>query len=280
MEHAFTIDLEDWYHGIPVGVSTKAEAQRRLHVGTDRLLALLDEGQVKATFFVLSPIANEHRSLVERIASAGHDIGSHGLSHDLIYDMTPERFREETRSSIRALEDCIGKKVRSYRAAYFSITRQSLWALDLLTAEGIRFDSSIFPVNNWRYGIGDYSRRPVVIETSHGPLLEFPLSTRRLWGRNVPTTGGAYFRIYPYAITAANIRSSEREGMPVVFYLHPWELDPEHPIVPFRAKAMVTHYFRLRSTLPRLRRLVRDFRFSTLEKVLTHAFPELGSSLL
>ncbi len=190
--------------------------------------------------------------------------------------MSPERFREETRSSVRDLEDCIGKPVRSYRAAYFSITRRSLWALDVLAAEGIRFDSSIFPVKNWRYGIPDYSRRPTVVETQHGPLLEFPLSTRRLFGRNIPTTGGAYFRIYPYAITRSNIRASEREGMPVVFYLHPWELDPKHPFVGFRKKAMVTHYANLRSTQPKLEKLLADFRFTTLGEVLDDAFPGLG----
>jgi polysaccharide deacetylase family protein (PEP-CTERM system associated) len=222
---------------------------------------------------VLSPIAQEHPTLVRRIAEAGHDIGSHGLSHDLIYEMTPERFREETRRSIRDLENFTGRKVVSYRAAYFSITRRSLWALDILVEEGIRYDSSIFPVRNWRYGIPDFSRRPTVVDTRAGPLLEFPISTVRRLGRNVPTTGGAYFRIYPYILTRANMRASEREGMPVVFYLHPWELDPRHPVVPFKRKAMITHYINLRSTKPKLARLCREFRFTTLPEVLADAFP-------
>ncbi len=276
MKHAFTIDLEDWYHGIPIAPERKASAERRLHVGTDRLLELLERNNAKATFFALSLIAHEHPDILRRISDAGHDIGSHGLSHDLIYEMSPERFRDETRSSVRDLEDCIGKPVQSYRAAYFSITKRSLWALDILAAEGIRFDSSIFPVKNWRYGIHDYSRRPTVIETQNGPLLEFPLSTRRVWGRNIPTTGGAYFRIYPYLLTRANIRASEREGMPVVFYLHPWELDPKHPFVSFRRKAMVTHYANLRATAPRLEKLLSDFEFTTLGEVLKNAFPGLG----
>jgi len=276
VKHAFTIDLEDWYHGIPIAAERKASAERRLHVGTEQLLELLARAGAKATFFALSLIAKEHPSLLRQIAAAGHDVGSHGLSHDLIYEMSPERFREETRSSVRDLEDCIGKPVRSYRAAYFSITRRSMWALDVLAGEGIRFDSSIFPVKNWRYGIPDYSRRPTVVETSNGPLLEFPLSTRRLLGRNIPTTGGAYFRIYPYAVTRFNMRASEREGMPVVFYLHPWELDPKHPFVSFRKKAMLTHYVNLRSTAPKLTRLLADFRFTTLGEVLDDAFPGLG----
>jgi polysaccharide deacetylase family protein (PEP-CTERM system associated) len=277
MNHAFTVDLEDWYHGIPIAVGEKSRAERRLHIGTDRLLELLDGAGARATFFCLGSIATEHPTLLRRISDAGHDIGSHGLSHDLIYEMTPDRFREETRSSVRDLEDCVGKPVRSYRAAYFSITRRSLWALDILAGEGLRFDSSIFPVKNWRYGIEDYSRRPVMVETANGPLLEFPLSTRRVLGRNIPTTGGAYFRIYPYAVTRANMRASEAERMPVVFYLHPWELDPDHPWVRFRYRAMATHYARLRTTIPKLTRLLRDFRFTTLQEVLTDEFPGLGS---
>jgi polysaccharide deacetylase family protein (PEP-CTERM system associated) len=276
VRHAFTVDLEDWYHGIPIAASRRAAAERRLHVGTDLLLDLLARHNHKATFFALSLIAQEHPDILRRIADAGHDIGSHGLSHDFIYDMAPERFRDETRRSIRDLEDCVGKKVESYRAAYFSITKRSLWALDILVEEGVRYDSSIFPVKNWRYGIPDYSRHPTVVETAAGPLYEFPISTRRLLGRNVPVTGGAYFRIYPYLLTRANMRAAEREGMPVVFYLHPWELDPGHPLVAFKGKAMVTHYANLRSTLPKLEKLCHEFSFTTLGEVLTDAFPRPG----
>jgi polysaccharide deacetylase family protein (PEP-CTERM system associated) len=277
VKHAFTVDLEDWYHGIPVAADTKKRAERRLHLGTDRLLAALERHRARATFFALSLIAHEHPQLLRRISEAGHDIGSHGLSHDLLYEMGPERFREETRSSVRDLEDCIGKPVRSYRAAYFSVTRRSLWALDILAGEGIRFDSSIFPIRNWRYGIEDYSRRPVMVSTANGPLLEFPISTRRLFGRNIPISGGAYFRIYPYSLTRHNMRALESEGMPTVFYLHPWELDPEHPFVRFKPKAMATHYVNLRSTQPKLERLLGDFQFTTLGEVLDDAFPGLGA---
>lgn len=273
MRHAFTVDLEDWYQGIPIAQEAKARAARRLALGTDRLLELLARHGAQATFFCLSSIATEHPEVLRRIADAGHEIGSHGESHDLVYEMSPTRFREETRRSLRTLEDCVGRAVRAYRAAYFSITRRSLWALDILASEGIRYDSSIFPVRNWRYGIPDYPRTPQRVETSNGPIFELPISTRVIGGRNVPSTGGAYFRIYPYALSRANIRAAEREGLPVVFYLHPWELDPDHPIVRFRAKAMLTHYWRLASTHSKLQRLLDDFRFTTLAEVLEHAFP-------
>jgi polysaccharide deacetylase family protein (PEP-CTERM system associated) len=273
LKHAFTVDLEDWYHGIPVAAETKRTAERRLHVGTDLVLEMLAQHDHKGTFFVLSSTAREHPDILHRIAQAGHDIGSHGLSHDLIYEMSLERFRDETRTSIRDIEDCVGVSIRSYRAAYFSITKQSLWALDILVEEGVRFDSSIFPVKNWRYGIEDYSRRPTVVQTSAGPLLEFPISTRRVFGHNLPTTGGAYFRLYPYAVTRANIRAAERDDAPVVFYIHPWELDPEHPRTQFNWKAKLTHYANLRSTRGKLEKLCSEFKFTTLAEVLNRAFP-------
>ncbi|MGC4094721.1 MAG: polysaccharide deacetylase family protein [Polyangiaceae bacterium] len=276
MNHAFTVDLEDWYQGIPVDGARKASAERRLHIGTERLLELLQASGARATFFALSVIAKEHPAILRQIAAAGHEIGSHGESHDLVYEMGPQRFREETRASIRDLEDCVGQPVKSYRAAYFSITERSMWALDILTSEGVRVDSSIFPVKNWRYGIPHYSRRPLLVDTPSGPLCEFPISTRQFLGRNVPTTGGAYFRLYPYRLTSSNIRASEREGMPVVFYLHPWELDPKQPVVRFRRRAMLTHYARLGSTQPKLSRLLAEFRFTTLSNVLAEAFPQLA----
>jgi len=279
MKHAFTVDLEDWFDGIPIDAATKAAVERRLEVGADRLLHLLADRKVRATFFVLGGVAKAYPALLHRISDLGHEIGSHGLSHDLIYSMSPERFRDETRRSMRDIEDCIGKPVRSYRAAYFSITRQSFWALEILAGDGIRFDSSIFPVNNWRYGINDYSRTPLVIRTANGPILEFPVSTRRFMRWNVPTTGGAYFRIYPYWITRSNIKRNEEEGLPVVFYLHPWELDPQHPVVRFHYKAMATHYVNLRSTTARLQRLLSDFEFTTLSEVLSARFPEVSAQL-
>jgi polysaccharide deacetylase family protein (PEP-CTERM system associated) len=277
MKHAFTVDLEDWYQGIPISSERRAVAERRLRVGTERLLDLLRRHSTRATFFVLSSIAHEHPQLLREMADEGHEIGAHGVSHDLVYEMGPERFREETRRCIRDLEDCIGRPVRSYRAAYFSITNRSLWAFDELAACGIRFDSSVFPVRNWRYGIPGYSRRPAIVSTANGPILEFPMPIRQVLGRTIAATGGAYFRIYPYWLTRANIRAAEAEGLPVAFYIHPWELDPGHPFWRFKARAMVTHYFNLSATVPRLDRMLGEFRFAPLSEVLSETFPDLGA---
>ncbi|MCZ6634248.1 MAG: DUF3473 domain-containing protein [bacterium] len=268
MLHAFTVDVEDWYQGIPIGETTRASAERRLERGCELLLDLLEAHGVRGTFFVLGPVAQDHPRLVERMAAAGHEIGCHGWSHDLIYSMTPERFREETVRARDVIADRIGKPVVAYRAAYFSITQSSLWALEVLAELGFRYDSSIFPVQNWRYGLPGFEPRPHVIETPSGSIYELPGSVRRVLGRNFPAIGGAYFRIYPYGVSRANLRALERQGIPGVFYLHPWELDVDHPKVGFHWKAWVTHYFNLGATKKRLERLLSDFRFGPLSEVL------------
>jgi len=277
VRHAFTVDVEDWYQGIPLSKGDKTGAEKRLGVGLRKLLALMDEHGAKGTFFLLGPVAEEHPALAREIAAAGHELGCHGWSHDFLYSMTPEQMHEETRRAVDMIQQVTGQRVTAYRAAYFSITRQSFWALDELAALGFRYDSSIFPVKNWRYGIADFDPRPQRIDTAKGAIYELPISIRKVLGKNLPVTGGAYFRLYPYALTRANMKASEREGTPVNFYLHPWELDPDHPRVPFHWKARATHYVNLRKTEPRLRQLLRDFRFGPLGEVLEHELAGSGS---
>jgi polysaccharide deacetylase family protein (PEP-CTERM system associated) len=277
MRHAFTVDVEDWYDGIPIDAGSRRTAERRLHVGLDRLLERLATQSVQGTFFVLGPLARDNRSLVRGLAEAGHEVGCHGWSHDLLYMMTRERFRDETARARDAIADATGQPVTAYRAAYFSITRASYWALEELAGLGFRYDSSIFPVRNWRYGIPGYPRHPQRIDTAAGAISELPISVRELFGAHLPAAGGAYFRIYPYALTRSNFRASERAGVPVVFYLHPWELDPGHPRVPFYWKARLTHYVNLRSTDAKLRRLLEEFAFGPLSEVLEHEISRTGS---
>ncbi len=270
--HAFTVDVEDWAHGIPIDSAARERLPDRLERGMDRLLAQLAARDVRATFFLLGPVVRRHPALARRLAEAGHELGCHGWSHDLIYSMTPERFRAETRDALETIREASGVTVRAYRAAYFSITRRSLWALDILAELGFKYDSSIFPVRNWRYGIPDWEPEPTRIDTPNGTLYEFPITVRPLLGRRIPVGGGAYFRLYPFAVTAANFRWAERAGRPVVFYLHPWELDPNHPRIPFHWRARLTHYANLRSTEPKLARLLADFRFGPLGEVLDREF--------
>ena len=267
MLNALTIDLEDWYQGLHVPMSEWSRYEDRVVPATERLLEILHESNAKGTFFVLGFIAERYPELVRRVADAGHETATHGHSHSLIYELDERQFRDELRRSISLLEDLSGQRVVGHRAPFFSITRRSLWALDVLAEEGIRYDSSVFPVRNWRYGIEDAPRwphRPI----AGGELLEFPVSTYRIRKRNIPVTGGAYFRIYPYALSELLLRATNAQGHPAVFYLHPWELDVNHPRVTLPRRIGLTHYFNLRATERRFRRLLRAFSFAPMREVL------------
>lgn len=266
--NALTIDFEDWYQGLEIPHSEWTGFEDRLVSAGRRLLAILDDAGVHATFFVLGYAAERNPALVREIAAAGHEIATHGYSHTLVYTQTPPVFREEMRRAIGLLEDHGGQPVLGHRAPFFSITKASLWALEILGELGIRYDSSIFPVLNYRYGIADAPRWPYPIATGNGELIEFPISTWKLFNRNVPVAGGAYFRIYPYAVTRRAFRAINRQGHAAVFYLHPWELDPDHPHIPLPKRIALTHYFNLGATERRLRRLLRDFSFAPMKKVL------------
>lgn len=261
--HAFTVDLEDWHHGLPPADGARAREDRLLH-GVEPLLQMLADRSVRATFFVLGPVARAHPSLVRRIADEGHEIGCHGWSHDPLYAMTPARFADETRRATDAVAQVTGAAPSSYRAAYFSVTRSSLWALEVLASLGYARDSSIFPFRNWRYGIPGSPEEPYDVQTPSGPIREIPLPVRSLLGFRVPVTGGAYLRLYPYCLTRANLLHAERNARRVVFYVHPWELDPGHPRLPVPWRVGVTHYANLESTRAKLRRLLSEFSFGPL----------------
>jgi polysaccharide deacetylase family protein (PEP-CTERM system associated) len=262
--HAFTVDVEEWYHPLRFYRDTTPIEERRLHAGMDCLITLLDAHDIRATFFWVAETAAAYPEIIKDLAAQGHEIGCHGLKHDrMVYDLSPDQFREETAQALGMLGDLSGRPVTSYRAPCFSITSQSLWALDILAQLGITIDSSIFPVRNWRYGLPEWAPGPRAVDRS-GQLWEAPLSTRTICGLKIPAVGGAYFRIYPYSFTARNLRHLESIGERAVFYIHPWELDPEHPFVAFHWKACVTHYFGLKFTEKRLRRLLSEFHFTTL----------------
>lgn len=266
--NALTIDWEDWYQGLEIPHEAWSSYQDRLAFATHRLLEIFAKANVHATFFALGLAAERHPELVREIAAAGHEIGTHGWSHEFVYKQTPVVFREELEHSIRFLEDLTGAKVIGHRAPFFSITKASLWALEIMAEQGIRYDSSIYPVLNYRYGIEDAPRWPHSIAAGARALTEFPISTWRIAGRNVPIAGGAYFRIYPYALTRFGFGAINRSGNPAVFYLHPWEVDPDHPRIPLPPRIIATHYTNLARTESRLVRLLRDFRFAPMGEVL------------
>lgn len=273
--NAFTIDVEDYFQvsALAKGVPRNTWDQRELRVesNTDRLLSMLDEHGVRGTFFVLGWVADRVPSLVRRIAAAGHEVACHGYSHELIYRQTPEVFREETVRAKRLLEDAIGARVIGYRAASFSITQQSRWALDVLAELDFLYDSSIFPIQHDRYGIPGASIDPGKIESPSGrTLVEFPMSTAGVLGMRLPVSGGGYFRLLPYWVTRNGLRSINARGAPFTFYLHPWEIDAAQPRVPgIGLLSRIRHYTNLSRCEGRLRRILGEFPFSTMREVLT-----------
>lgn len=271
--NAITVDVEDYFHVAALAESIRREDwdqwQSRVVHNTQRLLDVFDEYQVSGTFFMLGWVAERHPELVKEIVARGHELASHGYSHQLIYRQSPQEFRAETRHSKALLEDLAQRPVEGYRAASYSITRDSLWALDVLAEEGFVWDSSIFPVHHDRYGIPGASRWPgVVTGPGGGSLVEFPPSTAHFVGQRLPIAGGGYFRLYPYALTRAGLRQVNRQGRPFIFYLHPWEVDPDQPRVPARWLSRFRHYNNLHRCEPRLRRLLGDFRFGTVREAL------------
>ena len=263
MLNAFTVDLEDWYQGLEIAPSEWEAFEDRLEIGCGRLLLLLEEAGVKATFFVLGYAAERFPDLIAEIASRGHEIGTHGHGHEFVYNLGAERFRSDLVHSIEILSDILGSPagIRGHRAPYFSITRGCEWAFDVLQESGITYDSSIFPVRNYRYGI---PQAPRTIHRVRDGLIEFPPSTLPIGGHNLPIAGGAYFRLLPYTLTRSCMRRLNAAGEPVAFYIHPWELDPGQPRLPLPRRIGLTHYWNLGSTEARLRRLLSDFRFTTM----------------
>jgi polysaccharide deacetylase family protein (PEP-CTERM system associated) len=269
IRNALTFDFEDWYHGLEIPLSQCDGFEQRIRSSGERLLELLAATGVRGTFFVLGRVAEQHPGLVKAIAAAGHEIGTHGSDHEFVYRLTEPQFREKMTQCVAGLENLTGIKVLGHRAPFFSITRNSLWALDVLADLGLLYDSSIFPVVNYRYGIPEAPRWPYEVATNRErSLIEFPMSTVSLLGHNIPIAGGAYFRIYPYWISRAALRSINRQSKPFTFYLHPWEIDPGHPRLPLPFRVARTHYHNLKATEQRFRRLVQDFAFAPMKEVL------------
>jgi len=271
--HAMSIDVEDYFHVAALSGVIRPDQwdtlPSRVERNTERLLALFEKHQVKATFFVLGWVAERFPALIRKLSDHGHEIASHGYSHQLIYSQTQDVFREETLRSKALLEDITGKVVEGYRAASYSITRESLWALDILSEAGFTWDSSIFPIRHDRYGIPGSPSAPYSIETSSGAVIrEFPLTTAHIMGLSIPAAGGGYFRQFPYPVFSYLFRNASGFGArPQMFYLHPWEIDPEQPRYNNASWfSRFRHYTNLDKCHDRLERLLEDFRFGTVSE--------------
>jgi polysaccharide deacetylase family protein (PEP-CTERM system associated) len=269
IRNALSFDVEDYFQVAAfsdvVDRSTWDTRPSRVEGNTGRLLELLAKRGLRATFFVLGWIAERHPKLVRDIAASDHEVACHGFSHELIYRQTRECFRAETRRARLILEDQAQTPIRGYRAASWSITRNSLWALEILHEEGFVYDSSIFPTHHDIYGIPGALRHPHRISLPQGgSLLEFPPSTLRIGRLNLPVAGGGYFRLLPLELTRWAIRRINSEGSPFLFYLHPWEIDPGQPRLDGGLKSRFRHYTNLAGCERKLRALLDEFPMGTL----------------
>jgi polysaccharide deacetylase family protein (PEP-CTERM system associated) len=271
--NAMTVDVEDYFHVSAFeGVVARDRwdtYERRVAGNTNRLLTAFAAAGVRATFFVLGWVAEREPAIVRDIVAAGHELASHGFGHRLIYEQSPDQFREDVRHAKRLLEQTAGVPVLGYRAPSFSVTPRSRWALDILIEEGHSYDASIFPIRHDRYGMPGAPRHPYIERASAGEIAEAPATTVALGPLTMPTAGGGYFRIFPYAFTRWAIRRlNEREGRPAIVYLHPWEVDPAQPRIQAGRFSRFRHYTNLHRTEARLNRLLRDFKFAPLAHVL------------
>jgi polysaccharide deacetylase family protein (PEP-CTERM system associated) len=271
MRNVMSVDVEDWFcvHNlsrlIPYADWDKCES--RVERSTGRLLDVFGRHGVEATFFVLGWVADRFPDLVREIERRGHEVATHGYSHQLLTFMQPEDFRADLQRSLVALARTTTQEVRGFRAPSFSLTKKTLWAVDILRESGIQYDSSVFPVTfHPDYGIADADLRPHRLAEG---LTELPMGVAEVLGRRVPCSGGGYFRLYPYAVTRALMRRCNQQGRPVMFYLHPWEADPDQPrVAGLSWSKRFRHYNNLDRTEERLEWLLNDFAFTSARQLI------------
>jgi polysaccharide deacetylase family protein (PEP-CTERM system associated) len=267
---ALSVDVEDYFHveafADQVSPDRWASFPSRLRRNCERILALFDRHQCRATFFILGWVAEHHPDIVREIAAAGHELACHSYAHRRVISLRPDEFREDLRRARDVIEDVAGVRVLGYRAPTFSIMRRSLWAMEILAEEGFAYDSSIFPIRHDLYGYPEFPRFLQRVQLPSGrEIVEVPMSTIRVGGMNWPVGGGGYLRILPMNYTRWAIRRlHERDRQPVVLYLHPWEIDPGQPRLQGKWKSRFRHYFGLSTMEPRLEDLLGSGRFEPM----------------
>jgi polysaccharide deacetylase family protein (PEP-CTERM system associated) len=282
MNNVLTFDVEEYFHAEAFAGVVRPEDWptfgSRVVDATERLLDILDYADVRATFFVLGWVAERQPGLVQEIHARGHELACHGYSHQMISRLTPQEFAEDVKRAKKVIEDIAGTRVIGYRAPTFSVTRQTLWSLEVLMEAGFRYDSSIFPIVHDRYGIPDAPRfaHRIPIFVNRIPIVgnsctmaELPLSTLSVFGQRLPVAGGGYFRLLPYGLTRLAIRHLNKvERQPAVVYLHPWELDRHQPRLSVGRLTRLRHSINIDETEDKLCRLLADFRFAPAAQVL------------
>ncbi|MGB4711419.1 MAG: XrtA system polysaccharide deacetylase [Fuerstiella sp.] len=286
LDGTFTVDVEDYFHVSAFASRIKPEDwpayECRVEQSTHTVLNIAAENGTKGTFFILGWVAKRYPELVKEIRAAGHEIGCHSQWHQLVYELGPERFRTDLIESRDTLQNITGQPVTLYRSPSFSITNKSLWALEILVEEGFDTDSSIYPIRHDRYGIPTAPPAPHIIHTPSGPIREFPgmvcqVGGTILSGPKIPVGGGGYLRLFPWQVTKRMLHSVRKQGRPLNVYIHPWEFDPAQPRVQASWKSRFRHYQNLKTTVPKIRNMLSEFRLGTMSQVLDGmVLPETG----
>jgi polysaccharide deacetylase family protein (PEP-CTERM system associated) len=273
--NAISVDVEDYFQPEAFARDVPREDwptfPSRVVDNTHRILDVFARHDVRGTFFVLGWVAERFPELVREIRAAGHELGCHSYWHRPIYSLSPEEFEADTRRAKAAIEAAAGDTISCYRAPTFSITKKSLWALDVLSACGFKSDSSIFPIYHDLYGIAGSPVRPYAIQCATARIAEFPMSTFRALNYDFPVGGGGYLRMLPFWFNAYGMRRIIGRGDPAMVYLHPWEVDPDQPRIRTRLRSRIRHYTNLGGMMGNLEALLRQFRFGTMGETLAQA---------
>ena len=268
--HIFSVDLEEYFQVLAfedaVPRSAWEEMPSRVDASVNRLLDLLARYDAIATFFTVGWLAERKPGLVRRIAEQGHEIASHSWWHRRVTALPAAELRDDVRRCRVTLEQIAGRPVLGFRAPSFSIVPGAEWAFDVLIEEGYRYDSSVFPIRRPGYGYPGAPTRPYEIRRPAGTIMELPMATTTVAGLRLPAAGGGYLRQLPYALTERAFDEHTVRGESAMFYIHPWEIDPEQPRLPVSPVSRFRHYTGLRRTLPRLERLLARFRFTSVER--------------
>ena len=269
-ENALTIDVEDYFQvsafSSHIDKSSWDSLDCRIEKNIDKILLLLNNGNTKATFFTLGWIAERYPKMIRKILAEGHELASHGYGHERVSNLTREEFYQDVSRAKNLLEDIGGKVILGYRAPSFSIGNNNLWALEILEETKHIYSSSIYPVQHDHYGTPD---APRFIYKSYGGLVEIPPTTFRLFERNIPASGGGYFRLYPYFLSKWMINQvNKKDNSPAVFYFHPWEIDADQPVVAgLSLLSKFRHYINLDKTEKKLEKLLKDFNWNRIDKI-------------
>ncbi len=271
MKAILSFDIEEWFHpeifnGV-IAPESWDQLPSRVEPNVDLILELLNQYNVRATFFVLGWVAERHPEMVRRIYAAGHEVASHGYAHRMITQMTPAEFEADLTRSLKILRQLVDAPVVGYRAPTFSVVKKTLWSLPIMAQHGIHYDSSVFPIHHDRYGIPDAPRTPYVIyQKDEKQIREYPMPTVQMGRFRLPVGGGGYFRLYPLRMTQFLLKKAEAQGITIIFYAHPWEFDLHLPSVDLPLLHRIRHYAGIKRMKERLIQLIQQYQFTSFQQ--------------